>query len=262
MVPCGKCIGCKTDKSNEWASRCFHEAKMHTENCFLTLTYDDDHQPEGGTLVKDHVQKFIKDLRNSIYPKQVRYYLAGEYGEKLNRPHYHVLLFGYNFPDCELLLNNRKQGQQLFQSKMLSELWDKGFSTVGHFDLASAKYVAAYTAKKITGEKAPDHYQGRLPEFALMSKKPGIGHDWFLKHTSDVYPKDFFTIQGIRHRPPRYYDNLMEKKRPKTLEKVKTKRQESAKDGDIGGVERYYRANVKEVNKKQRERRMYENEQS
>jgi len=261
MVPCGKCIGCKTDKAREWAARCYHESKLHKHSYFVTLTYDDNNLPQGGTLLKEHIQDFIKALRQKIQPIKIRYYLAGEYGEKLSRPHYHILLFGYNFPDRVLFSRNNKAGQELYQSEELTGLWKRGHSTIGNLDFSSAKYVAGYTAKKITGDKADNHYSGRIPEFAMMSKRPGIGHDWIMKYTSDVYPKDYFHIQGIRHRPSRYYDSLIEKTNPKKIKKVKEKRQAVSKEKDKGGVHRYYVANVKEVTKKQRERRLYENEQ-
>lgn len=262
MVPCGKCIGCKTDKTNEWAARCYHESKMHKENCFLTLTYNNENLPPGGTLVKEHLQSFMKSLRQEIYPNLIRFYGAGEYGDKLSRPHYHILVFGHSFPDRKLHALNRKQDQQLFISDTLGRLWKKGFHLIGHLDLASAKYVAAYTAKKITGEKAESHYNGKLPEFALMSRRPGIGHDWFKKYTSDVYPKDYFHIKGVRYRPPLYYDKLLEKDRPKTMKKVRERREKASKENDVGGVRRYYVADVKTALKKQQERRRLENEQS
>lgn len=257
VVPCGKCIGCKTDKANEWAARCVHESKMHDENSFITLTYNQDHLPKDGSLDKKHFQDFMMRLRNSLYPKQIRYFACGEYGENFSRPHYHCLLFGHVFPDCVLHNRGRKPDQHQYKSEILSNLWGKGFVTVGKVDVASCKYVAAYTAKKITGELAPDHYKGKLPEFALMSRKPGIGATWFEKYTSDVYPKDFFTIKGIKYRPSRYYDTLLEKKRPKTFNKVKNKRFQEAQE-DPGGVRRYYVAHVKETIKKKTERRRFE----
>lgn len=259
-VPCGQCIGCRTDKTNQWAARCYHESKLHDVNCFVTLTYDDDHLPPGGTLVKEHVQKFIHDLRQKIYPGKLRYFLAGEYGAKLSRPHYHLLLFGYRFTDLELLCRERRPGQELYHSDECRRLWDRGHVTVGNLDLQSAKYVAGYTAKKITGELSKEHYGDRLPEFALMSRKPGIGHDWIQKYTSDVYPKDNFHINGIRHRPPRYYDDVVARKNPEKIRQAKIKREAASRENDVGGVQRYYVANVKEVMKSQRERRLYENE--
>lgn len=260
MVPCGKCIGCRIDKRSQWASRCVHESKLHTHNSFVTLTYDDEHIPPGGTLVKEHLQLFMKRLREKIEPIKIRFYGCGEYGSKLSRPHYHLLIFGYDFPDKQLHAVNRKQGQQLYTSKELQSLWQNGFSSIGLFDLASAKYVASYSMKKITNENSDKHYQGKEPEFALMSRRPGIGHDWLQKYTSDVYPKDYFTIKGVRHRPSRYYDTLLEKKSPKKMEKIRNKRCDKAKQTDKGGIERYRRAEAKEAIIESLERRRFENE--
>jgi len=260
MVPCGKCIGCKTDKTREWTARCVHESKMHDEKCFLTLTYNNENLPEGGTLVKKDLQDFMKRLREKIEPIKIRFYGCGEYGNKLSRPHYHVLIFGYSFPDRRLHAINKKPGQQLFTSDELGKLWTKGFHLIGNFEQASAQYVCGYTAKKITGEDADEHYQGKLPEFALMSRRPGIGHDWINKYSRDVYPKDFFHIQGHTYRPFRYYDNHCEKTRPKTFKKVKERREAERIKNDLGGVRRYYVAHVKETLKKQQERRRFENE--
>jgi len=173
MIPCGQCIGCKTDKSNEWAARCYHEARMHKDNCFVTLTYDPINIPEGGTLVKSDLQKFMKRLREK-YEHPIRFFACGEYGDAFNRPHYHLLLFGHDFSDKRLHSRNKKPGQHLYRSDTLELLWPQGFSTIGLFDIASAKYVAAYTAKKVIGKEQHEHYKGKLPEFALMSRT----RDW------------------------------------------------------------------------------------
>ncbi|QXP08258.1 MAG: replication initiator protein [Arizlama microvirus] len=269
MVPCGKCIGCKTDKATQWAARCYHESKLHKNNYFVTLTYDENNLPPGGTLVKEHLQDFIRRLRKSNPNEKIRYYACGEYGTKGTRPHYHILLFGHSFNvdnhnnlnmDLRLYTRNKQPGQQLYTSESLKTLWPFGFSTVGEFSQQSAMYVAKYSIKKITGELAAAHYEGRLPEFALMSLKPGIGHDWIKKYTSDCYPKDYFTIKGRKFRPPRYYDDYLKKIRPKCLEYIKNKRIEKAKENDEGGVRRYYVANVKEQLKKHFDRRKFENE--
>jgi len=269
MVPCAKCIGCKTDKAREWAARCYHESKLHTHNYFVTLTYDEENLPLGGTLVKEHLQKFIRSIRDANPTETIRYYAAGEYGTQGTRPHYHILLFGHDFPrghlspsDNDLILYSRgkQSGQQLYTSKSLEKLWTKGFSTIGEFSHQSALYVAKYSIKKITGELAAAHYEGKLPEFALMSLKPGIGGDWIKKFTSDCYPKDFFTIKGRKMRPPRYYDKFIEKNRPKCFEYIKQQRIASAKENDKGGVSRYYVADVKTAHKKHFDRRKFEDE--
>jgi hypothetical protein len=233
---------------------------MNEENCFVTLTYSPENIPDKNSLVKEHLQKFIKRLRESVYPKLIRFYGVGEYGEKFDRPHYHILVFGYDFPDRVLFKSGRDGASHVYTSGKLAELWKYGYSSVGKVSIESAKYVAAYAAKKQVGKSAEDHYKGKVPEFALMSRRPGIGSAWFEKFTKDVYPKDFFTIRGVKYRPPRYYDDLMEKKSPKTLERVKVKRHLKSAEMDEGGVSRYKRCEAKEENAKHAERRKTERE--
>ena len=49
-IPCGQCIGCKLERSRQWGVRCMHEAQMHKQNCFITLTYNEENTPERGNL--------------------------------------------------------------------------------------------------------------------------------------------------------------------------------------------------------------------
>ena len=94
FVPCGQCIACRINHAKEWATRIYGESRMHDENIFLTLTYDDEHLPKDNSVHKDEVQRFMKRLRKAVYPDKVRYFLCGEYGGQFGRPHYHVILFG------------------------------------------------------------------------------------------------------------------------------------------------------------------------
>jgi hypothetical protein len=97
-LPCGQCIGCRLERSRQWAMRCLHESSLYDRNAFVTLTYDDEHLPPGGSLNYPDFQRFMKRLRkNSKSP--IRFYMGGEYGESTLRPHFHVCLFGYDFPD-------------------------------------------------------------------------------------------------------------------------------------------------------------------
>ena len=102
-IPCGKCDGCRLDYARQWADRCMLEAKYHDKNSFITLTYNDDNIPvaENGnyTLVKKDFQDFMKRLRESIGDVKIRYYACGEYGSKSLRPHYHAIIFGYDFSE-------------------------------------------------------------------------------------------------------------------------------------------------------------------
>lgn len=232
--PCGSCIGCRLEYSRQWALRCVHEASLHDENSFITLTYNNNNLPRDGSVSKDELQKFIKRLRRRIEPTKIRYFGCGEYGSKFDRPHYHIGLFGYAFPDREAvrpekrsiqgIISKGPQSHTLYRSDLLEEVWTKGFSTVGELSFESAGYIARYCTKKINGEMASKHYKGKTPEFALMSRMPGVGKPWFDKFGNDVFPKDFTTFNGRKMRPPKYYDSLLEKSNPKLFEKIKEER--------------------------------------
>ena len=96
-VPCGQCIGCRLERSRQWAVRCMHEASLYENNCFITLTYNEDHIPSDGSLKKDHFQKFMKRLRKK-FGAGIRFFHCGEYGAELSRPHYHAILFNFDPP--------------------------------------------------------------------------------------------------------------------------------------------------------------------
>lgn len=225
QVACGQCIGCRLERSRQWAMRCVHEASLYDDNCFLTLTYDDAHLPPDWSLNTEDIQLFMKRLRRRIEPAKVRFFQCGEYGEQFGRPHHHVILFGYDFPDKELI--SRNIGNNVYRSDLLCDLWNKGFSSIGSVTFESAAYVARYILKKVTGSSAEDHYQGRKPEYITMSRRPGIGKDWFDLFSCDIYPKDFITIkQGLKCHPPKYYDKLYERNHYVELKSIKSKRQE------------------------------------
>lgn len=229
MLPCGKCIGCRLEYSRGWAVRATHEAQMHEDNCFVTLTYDDDHLPPNGSLVKADHQKFMKDLRERIYPKLVRCMIAGEYGDKNDRPHFHLLLFGYDFPDKKLWRKNDLE-HPIWRSAFLEDLWDRGYSEIGSVSFESAAYVARYVVKKINGAKKSEHYGKRLPEYMEPSRFPGIGTAWLEKYWQDVYPADRVVVRGKECKPPRFYDKWLEKNHPELWECVHLKRLMSIRD--------------------------------
>lgn len=155
-LPCGQCIGCRLERSRQWAVRCVHEASLHKRNCFITLTYNNDHLPEDRGLHYDHFQLFMKRLRKK-YGEGIRFYMCGEYGEKLGRPHFHACLFNHDFSD-KTPWKTTETGFKLFRSKELEELWPYGYSSVGAVSFESAAYVARYIMKKVNGEAAEMHY--------------------------------------------------------------------------------------------------------
>jgi len=232
-LPCGGCIGCRLERSKQWAIRCVNEASQHENNSFITLTYNEANLPrqdgpEGhpGTLAKEHYQLFMKRLRRK-YSQEIRFFHCGEYGDEKGRPHYHACLFNHDFEDKKLWKIVR--GNPLYVSEQLDERWGLGFCSVGALTYQSAAYVARYILKKVTGKLAPSHYEWadpetgeifqRLPEYATMSK--GIGQSWIKKYKSDVYPGDFVVLDGKKHKPPRYYDQQQEED---ALEAIKESR--------------------------------------
>ncbi|AXH73031.1 MAG: replication initiator protein [Microviridae sp.] len=223
QVPCGKCIGCRLERSRQWAARCMHEASLHPFNCFLTLTYDDDHMPPGQTLVKKHMQDFFKRLRKSIHPHKISHFYCGEYGDQTKRPHYHALLFGYDFPD-KRIYKKAAQGY-LFRSDTLDSLWSFGLCSIGSLTFESAAYVARYSLKKINGEPAAQHYQGRVPEFLGMSTRPAIGLRWIQKWHADTYPSDTVVTRGHETKPPAYYDKVLKRNDPGLYASIKRERE-------------------------------------
>ncbi len=234
-VACGQCLGCRLDKSRDWAARMVHESTLHEENSFITLTYDDKHLPKDGSLNKKHFQKFVKRLRQKIAPKRVRYYQCGEYGDELGRPHYHACLFGLDFEDKEWI--GKGKNYILYTSKMLTDTWGLGFTSIGEFNFQTAAYCARYIMKKITGPKAEDHYMrwdenGVVywlePEYCTMSRRPGIGKDWYEKFKNDLYPSDEVPVPGygVYNKVPRYYDEILEAEDPDTYEEIKRLRKQ------------------------------------
>lgn len=145
------------DRARDWGTRIAHEATLHEASSFLTLTYRDESLPLDGGLEVRAVQLFLKRLRKKLEPARVRFYACGEYGDSNARPHYHILLFGYDFPD-KTVWRKSSSGFLLYRSKILEELWPFGHSEIGSVTPATGAYVARYCLKKVTGPPADDHY--------------------------------------------------------------------------------------------------------
>lgn len=207
ILPCGQCYQCRLERSRDWACRCILEAQMHKDNCFVTLTYDDAHLPSDYGLQKMDLTNFFKRLRYNTGVK-LRYFACGEYGDLYSRPHYHICIFGYRPKDLQLIAQNC--GVNLYTSQEILKAWQgRGFVSIGDVTFESAAYVARYVMKKVTGDRAEEHYQGREPEYVVMSRRPGIAASWFEKYSEDVYPNDYLVVRdSIKCKPPRYFDSL------------------------------------------------------
>lgn len=267
QVPCGRCIGCRLDRSLSWALRCVHEASLYDKNCFITLTFSGDHPK----LRVCDFQNFMKRLRQKIAPDKVRFFHCGEYGSKYSRPHHHACLFGYDFPDKVLFKDS--SGGKIYTSPILEALWPFGFSTIGDVTFESAAYVARYVLKKWSKEdlksqglfdamvkfdkdsnkffaatKCGLSYNGLKPEYITMSRRPGIGADWFKRFSSDVYPGGFCVVNGKRVRPPKFYDSKYEIDNIMSMAMIKGKRLMAAQDNPDNKPARLV---VREMNKLQ-----------
>lgn len=224
-VPCGKCIGCRLEHSRQWAIRCIHEASLYEHNCFLTLTYNDRYIDPNESLNKTDIQLFLKRLRKRYSDHTIRFFQCGEYGDDNARPHHHVLLFNHDFMDKKFHKFTKYTHYPLYISKELSELWPYGYHDIAEVNFLTAAYTARYIMKKVNGEAADDHYLGRLPEFITMSRRPGIGYDWFKKYYHDIYPKDYVVVNNIKCKPPKYYDTMFDSIQNKyKISKIKFKR--------------------------------------
>lgn len=240
-LPCGRCIACRLKYSKDWAIRIVGESKSYeNKNCFITLTFNDYMLPKNGSLDVVYFQKFMKRLRKR-FGNGIRFYHCGEYGEKFKRPHFHACIFNHVFDDIALF--KQEDGISLYRSPELERLWRDpvsglpyGYSTVGELTFDSAAYVARYCTKKVNGKLAIDHYKLVLsddtvtqlkPEYATMSRNPGIGRDYYEAYKKEIYVTDSIVLPGgVEVKPPRYYNNLYEIECPSDYARVKEARLE------------------------------------
>lgn len=233
-VPCGGCIGCRTDYVRQWAVRCYHEASLYDRNCFLTLTYNDESLPPDWNVNKVHFQKFVRRARKAGFV--FRYFHCGEYGDLNGRPHYHACIFGEDFSKDRAFFR-MSNGYKIYVSPTLTKLWSLGHAYIGSLTLESAAYVARYVMKKARGSNlVPIHVDTdsgevweRVKEYVTMSLKPGIGQGWLEKYSDEVYRGDFLVIDGKKIPPPRYYDKKFEEDNEARLMFIKEERERKAK---------------------------------
>ena len=191
-VPCGQCLACRLNYARMWSIRIIHESQLYYRNVFATLTYNDDNLPEDKSLSKRALQLFLKRLRKSLSPRKIRYFAVGEYGGKFGRPHYHAILFNVSKRDLEVVRS----------------CWPFGFVRLDTVTVDSANYVAKYSVKKLRGEKGREYYlsHGIIPEFSIMSSRPGIGYDYMRLHESSFRNRKYVVSKGVKYSLPRYYD--------------------------------------------------------
>lgn len=244
QIPCGKCRACRLENARQTAVRCVHEASMHEQNSFITLTYDKK-SLKSKKLQYNHFQAFIKALRNQIhdqsleqiYPQiktqlerrqhhrrnekslqdtiltrdRISVYVAGEYGDKEKRPHWHALIFNWRPNDLKKKYKNSR-GDQVFTSETLTTLWPYGNSELGSVTINSAGYCARYAAKKLV--HGPDGSHEFQP-VSRRSSKNAIGKSWIEKFWPDVFTHGYVILAGgQKSGVPRYYEKWFKKTHP------------------------------------------------
>lgn len=170
QLPCGKCLGCRSQNNRGWALRCYLELEQHDRATFTTLTYAPEHLPP--TLAKRHLQLFLKRLRRKLErstpARALRFFASGEYGETTHRPHYHAILYGIDADENDLI----------------EEAWGLGHARSAHITPERISYIAGYTYDKLEEEPGREHERVDLttgeiyrwqPPFRQMSRRPGIG---------------------------------------------------------------------------------------
>lgn len=194
VVPCNHCPECYNKRRNYWSYRINKESENYPDYLlpFVSLDYAPSSLPydiptNAPTLLKSHLQKFIKSLRNSYKEFKFKYYAIGEYGETYGRPHYHILFFGLpNYLD--------------FQKH-----WKYGKVDVGLVEPASIHYIAGYF---LLINQFKDRKQ---PPFSLMSKNLGLSH--YENHKNDYlrYFKNNIpvSIGKFKLSLPKYYKDKL-----------------------------------------------------
>lgn len=231
--PCGKCVECRAEQGSTKAVRCVHESMMHDSNCFITLTYDDRFL-KSPRLDLSHVQKFLKRLR-ARYGEGIGVVYTGEYGDTEKRPHWHLLVFGWEPRDPEFKYTS-DHGDKVYTSRFLgfrdkdevdsfysdprskrfkSMLWKYGVADYGCLTYKSASYVCRYALKKLVHGFDQDHDFHPLHNFR---NRIAIGRRWLEKYWRDVFSVGSVILpDGNRHSIPRYYLTWLQREQPEAF---------------------------------------------
>lgn len=209
QLPCGKCLHCRLEYARSWAIRCMHEASIHENNIFLTLTYNDDHLGDGRLDYRDF-QLFMKKLRK-LQNEPIGFNVVGEYGERTKRKHWHAIIFNFR-PSDSTHLYKSDSGHDVSHSSTIERLWGRGRIEFGSVTLDSANYVSRYSAKKLVHGNDDQH---QFHPISRKSNKHAIGKRWLERHWPDLFNYGQLLIDG---KPagaiPRYYEKWLQQHQP------------------------------------------------
>ena len=217
---------------------------INARKLLLPAPWLDEETGETGfrpSLHKRDVQLFHKRLREDKQVVEdgqaIRYFTAGEYGDKTLRPHYHSIEFGLEIPDLKVY--KVCDGYNLYTSEYLNEIWKMGHVIIGDCTWETCAYTARYIMKKQKGKEANEYLRLDIePEFVLMSRKPGIGSAYFEEFGEELYhfrtvPIPTKTGAISISSTNKYFDGKLSASNPERFDEVKQKRIEAAKHTEI-----------------------------
>lgn len=209
QLPCGKCLECRLEYARSWAIRCVHEAQMHENNCFITLTYSDENLGENKLDYRDF-QLFMKKIRK-LQNEPIGVFVTGEYGEKSKRKHWHAILFGWKPKDAAYKYSTDR-GDRVWSSDVLTRAWGLGIAEFGTVTFESAGYCARYAAKKLVHGRDGEH---AFDPVSKKSSKHAIGKKWIEKYWQDVFLRgEMIAPSGASVGIPRYYEKWLKENKP------------------------------------------------
>lgn len=187
FVKCGKCYECKKERARNWQYKIWLESLEHKEKCFITLTYKDNLNGKR-QVSKRNVQLFMKKLREHIKPKKIKYFAAGEYGEKKGRPHYHIIILGWQPKDLKKMRNSNRNNR-MFKSKTVEELWGYGIVSVQDFGVDEVGYLTLYLNKN-------EYINEKINQWQIWNKKRIINE---VKENQGISIKTYDKKGNIRY---------------------------------------------------------------
>lgn len=210
-VPCGKCEACRLRYIQHWKYRAIYEVSKSKNSYFITLTYNDDVIPYdentgAQVLVKAHYVLFLKKLRHYLYTRQgkyqintkkrlkMRYIMAGEYGSKTNRPHFHAILI-------DVPWNGHENDHLNYTLEQVVKAWEYGFVKIGTVQPGAVDYVVSYIMGKVNWQHP---YQ---PPFMRCSHGIGKAYVNIMKAWHLQYPNERTSMElgfGKKVTMPRY----------------------------------------------------------
>lgn len=205
-VPCRQCMCCRLKKVQSlrmMSDLYLYDRYMHDQGAsFVTLTYSDNFLPLNDcgviTLRKSDFQKFNKRFRINLMRNNLnipyKFIACGEYGGKLSRPHYHIIMLGIT---------------KSIADEFVPLSWnhiENGISDIGSLARGGLNYVLKYCTKTSLGKDAKKLYDDNNVERPFICHSKSLELDYFERNLQEIEDNNF----ALRHKGklvslPNYY---------------------------------------------------------